>query len=474
MAITTGKLTPATDPERFYLPESGTGNLIVPYQMGEQNVALRTIEMAGARFALSTSGIGIEKQRPGTGYEPFVRSMEFIQEYKQGNNWIPTTMQPQTLGHLELPDGTVRITVGGVLQESPSTTWSLSWAMGVGTRSYISKFTYSSPDNGTMRRFKWAIEFWDDVIPYDQYDRPASFTDQPAYNVHISDMEFGWRDFAGPTRCELRKADQSVWVYFYPNGVNGNLVVDPGVDFDSSSVYADVSHHISLDMGGNDVTFDCWIKFHDWGEPNAEGGVVFVKGDAASPANGYYAFINRNIWTHANENRLGTSQYEGGYTTIGETADWGPTEEVWYHIAMVMDDTGNVSDFFVDGVKQSGPANTVTISSGNTQDGRIALARDGNHPSEAELDEMRISDIDRYGGSNFTPPTAPYTSDGNTVALWHMDENTGTSMADGSSNSNTATLSVSNKWSAGYPWPNSSPRSNIQGPLRGPLGGPIA
>ncbi|MCK5557098.1 MAG: LamG domain-containing protein, partial [Candidatus Hydrogenedentes bacterium] len=47
------------------------------------------------------------------------------------------------------------------------------------------------------------------------------------------------------------------------------------------------------------------------------------------------------------------------------------------------------------------------------------------------LDEIRLSDIARYTGP-FTPPNGPFTTDGNTVALFHFDEGRGDSINDSS------------------------------------------
>lgn len=47
------------------------------------------------------------------------------------------------------------------------------------------------------------------------------------------------------------------------------------------------------------------------------------------------------------------------------------------------------------------------------------------------LDEIRVSTILRYSG-NFTRPSAPFTTDASTAALYHLDEGTGTTVYDSS------------------------------------------
>ncbi len=56
-----------------------------------------------------------------------------------------------------------------------------------------------------------------------------------------------------------------------------------------------------------------------------------------------------------------------------------------------------------------------------------------------KIDEVRISDIARYGDP-YTVPSSNFVSDGNTRALWHFDEVSGsTSFADATGNGNTLT-----------------------------------
>ena len=56
------------------------------------------------------------------------------------------------------------------------------------------------------------------------------------------------------------------------------------------------------------------------------------------------------------------------------------------------------------------------------------------------IEEMRFSDIVRYGGASYTVPTNPFSSDANTRALWHFDEPAGSTIfSDDSNNNNTLT-----------------------------------
>src|SRR5262249_21748837 len=68
------------------------------------------------------------------------------------------------------------------------------------------------------------------------------------------------------------------------------------------------------------------------------------------------------------------------------------------------------------------------------------------------IDEVRISNVVRYSGT-FTPQTTPFLPDVNTAALWHLDEGSGTSIADLSGNNNNGTLIGGPTWTSDSPLP---------------------
>ena len=100
-----------------------------------------------------------------------------------------------------------------------------------------------------------------------------------------------------------------------------------------------------------------------------------------------------------------------------------PTLNAWHHYALVREGTGtNQTKLYFDGVL----AATGTDACGNNgwylTIGGLNFATDptGAQGIGALIDEFRISSIARYTAA-FTPPTAAFTNDANTVALYHFD-----------------------------------------------------
>jgi hypothetical protein len=113
----------------------------------------------------------------------------------------------------------------------------------------------------------------------------------------------------------------------------------------------------------------------------------------------------------------------------------------WHHVAFVYD--GSEERLYLDGtLVQSRPANG-DISDADGLGYVGAIFRDGAARDSfiGLIDVLRLSDVARYTGSSFTPPSPDMTSDANTVLLYTFDEAPGsTTVADGSSLTRTGTL----------------------------------
>jgi parallel beta-helix repeat protein len=111
----------------------------------------------------------------------------------------------------------------------------------------------------------------------------------------------------------------------------------------------------------------------------------------------------------------------------------------WFHLAVTRDAPGNLR-YYVGGNLVDGP---FAFPAPPASTGTLRFGRAGDEPSEyfaGLIDEVRLSNIARYTGASFTPPTAPLTSDANTVGLWHLDEGTGQVVDDSSSNNRDGVL----------------------------------
>jgi len=97
--------------------------------------------------------------------------------------------------------------------------------------------------------------------------------------------------------------------------------------------------------------------------------------------------------------------------------------DTWVHIAVTRGDPfGNTYSVFVDGVKQDSTLFGVTATAANLH---IGSDFNGSNNWEGYIDELRVSTVDRYDGSDFTPETSAYTSSTNSPVLLHFDGTNG-------------------------------------------------
>jgi subtilisin family serine protease len=128
----------------------------------------------------------------------------------------------------------------------------------------------------------------------------------------------------------------------------------------------------------------------------------------------------------------------------------------WYHVAVSRDSSG-AKRFFVNGVLRNTQSNATSPANSN---GVLTLGRAGNYAGEyfgGLIDEVRISNAVIYT-VDFAPPTTLLSSDADTVALWHLDEGSGQTIADSSGNGRNGTLGSSAGSDSADPiWASDSP-----------------
>jgi hypothetical protein len=114
----------------------------------------------------------------------------------------------------------------------------------------------------------------------------------------------------------------------------------------------------------------------------------------------------------------------------------------WHHIAAVYD--GASLSLYLDGVRIAAASASGSIANGNSR----PIFGGGKYESYwpiagfiGYVDWFRMSNVARYGGATFAPPTSQPASDSNTVLLFYFDEAPGsTNATDQSSYRNNGTL----------------------------------
>jgi len=121
----------------------------------------------------------------------------------------------------------------------------------------------------------------------------------------------------------------------------------------------------------------------------------------------------------------------------------------WYALAGTYD--GTTMRLFVNGE----PVKTQTYPGTVVQDAnlfRIGTLGASNDYFEGLIDEVRVSNVVRYGPEGYVARRTPFTTDAHTVGLWHLDEGSGTTTADASGNGHHGTLWEGPAWTADSPF----------------------
>lgn len=137
---------------------------------------------------------------------------------------------------------------------------------------------------------------------------------------------------------------------------------------------------------------------------------------------------------------LGVSNAGGGNTLCGvtDTADG-----AWHHIAVTRNHNNGMLKIFVDGkvdAKGQGPTGRIDYRDGRAtsypdSDPFLVIGAEKHDAGAAYpsyrgwIDEVRLSRMVRYT-KKFTPPSKPFTTDANTVGLYHFDEGSGDKIRD--------------------------------------------
>ena len=151
-------------------------------------------------------------------------------------------------------------------------------------------------------------------------------------------------------------------------------------------------------LGDTDFTIDAWVNILQYCDRSDTGRAIFN--------------FNSNTWHIAvfYGGQMSWQQNIGGAYIQTNAAV--PKNE-WHHIAVTHRKSANLTSLYLDGALQSTLNETITMLTGKLTVGLHAYQ---TRYFIGYLDEFRISNCARWT-ENFTPPTAQYTKDGNTLVL---------------------------------------------------------
>ena len=229
------------------------------------------------------------------------------------------------------------------------------------------------------------------------------------------------------------------------NGNTGTLMNGPqwvpgvsgtALSFDGINDYVRIQHSSSLDIVGNEISVEYWIKLSsDWypqpGMPDSYSQILYDKGDA---------------YTAAMIIGSGALRFNIPYVPpYPETTKNTWDANTWYHIANVFD--GSQIRIFVNGVldKAETVIGSVSRSSLNLAIGSHCFG--GKNFFNGVIDEFAIYDYARTAEEIWNDWSA-YAPESSPVAYWAFDEGSGSTAYDSSGNGNVGTL-VGPQWVEG-------------------------
>ena len=127
-------------------------------------------------------------------------------------------------------------------------------------------------------------------------------------------------------------------------------------------------------------------------------------------------------------NQLTLHTYSNGnlyFTHDGSETNLGSADTSFHHIAMQYDGSGSFH-LWLDGTHKISASHSISATTnlffGNRQAG------EGTNSGTNTIDEIRVSSVNRYthSSSNITVPSAEFTNDDDTIALFHMESTTQT------------------------------------------------
>jgi hypothetical protein len=234
--------------------------------------------------------------------------------------------------------------------------------------------------------------------------------------------------------------------------------VGQALSFDGSNDYIDLGNPTALRITGSH-TLSAWVKSDTVNDQD-----IINKG--TNNQNGYSYLLNAN--NDLGSNRFACLVDPTGAGTSAGTRYSATTDDIgnWYHVACVYNASSQTLDLYVNGVLSNGTlVGTVPTAAFNTTDS-VSIGRRYNNSKNWDglIDEPRIYNraltaaeiAAQYAAAapdktntSVSTPQGTGRLDSGLAGYWKLDENTGTSAADASTNSNTGTLTNGPSWTTG-------------------------
>lgn len=297
------------------------------------------------------------------------------------------------------------------------------------------------------------FRMYDRVLTADEVIQMYRLTTPTAVDTSLKGYwSFNGSDIEGTTAYDRSGARNTSTLTNGPIKTVGQI--GQGMSFDGTDDYANIPSSTTFDSSAG--TYSFWFRVNNM--PSGNGDMLIGRHDAGGSNNGVTVFI------YSGTLGLQIKDNSGGVADISSTTPL--TTGIWYHVAATYatQGTGGAVELYLNGVRigsttNSGPwaFNSQAIRLADSIDtyweifdGRLDEVRVYNRVlSASEIKSQYESATPDKGNTSASQPQGTGRLDSDLVGYWKLDENTGTSAADSSTNGNTGTLTNGPTWIAG-------------------------
>jgi len=217
-------------------------------------------------------------------------------------------------------------------------------------------------------------------------------------------------------------------IFYEPATPNLSLATNKSMVNFPGNGYLEMPNSADFEFGTGDFTIETWMYL----TKDQDNRSLFGTDADGSNSGAQIEFVS-------GDEHIATYDYdlEGNWNEVTKSNKPIPLGK-WIHFAYVRESLSFY--MYIDGVRQSSTGFTSSNAVGHSSGPYWGKHRNnsGRYLDDVYLDQMRISNNARYS-VNFTPPTAPFTADANTLSLIQSTWSEGTIGADHSGNYNTFT-----------------------------------